>query len=49
MTLRQCVTRGPETLVEAHVRVALVADGKARRIPRPLRLAMQADQGPARR
>jgi acyl-CoA thioester hydrolase len=49
MTLRQRVARGPETLVEAHVRVAFVAGGKARRIPRPLRLAMQGDEGAAPR
>lgn len=49
MTLRQCVARGPETLIEAHVRVAFVAGGRARRIPRPLRLAMQADEGAAPR
>jgi acyl-CoA thioester hydrolase len=41
MTLRQRITCGAETLVEAHVRVAFVAGGKARRIPRPLRLAME--------
>src|SRR5262249_16513057 len=40
MTLRQRVARGDETLVEATVRVAFVAGGKARRIPRALRLAM---------
>ena len=39
--LRQTVSRGPDTLVEAHVRVAFVSGGKAQRIPRPLRLAMQ--------
>src|SRR5262245_39751218 len=42
MTLRQRITRGADTLVEAKVRVAFVADGKARRIPKPLRQAMQA-------
>ena len=44
MTLRQRIARGGETLVEAHVRVAFVAGGKARRIPKALRLAMQADR-----
>jgi acyl-CoA thioester hydrolase len=44
MTLRQRVLRGDEILVEADVRVAFVADGRARRIPKPLRDAMQADQ-----
>jgi len=45
MTLRQRVARGDETLVEATVRVAFVAGGKARRIPRALRLAMRAEPG----
>jgi acyl-CoA thioester hydrolase len=45
MTLRQRVARGDETLVEATVRVAFVAGGKARRIPKPLRIAMRADAG----
>jgi acyl-CoA thioester hydrolase len=42
--LRQLVMRGDETLVEARVRVACVAGGRARPIPKPLRAAMQADQ-----
>ena len=42
ITLHQQVTRGGETLVEAHVRVAFVSGGKAQRIPKPLRAAMQA-------
>jgi acyl-CoA thioester hydrolase len=42
ITLHQRVTRGGETLVEAHVRVAFVSGGKAQRIPKPLRDAMQA-------
>ncbi|HEY2230304.1 MAG TPA: tol-pal system-associated acyl-CoA thioesterase [Xanthobacteraceae bacterium] len=42
--LRQVVTRGEETLLEARVRVACVAGGRARPIPKALRLAMQADQ-----
>jgi acyl-CoA thioester hydrolase len=42
--LRQRVMRGDETLVEAQVRVACVSGGRARPIPKPLRLAMQADQ-----
>jgi acyl-CoA thioester hydrolase len=45
MTLRQRVARGDETLVEATVRVAFVSGGKARRIPKPLRIAMRADPG----
>jgi acyl-CoA thioester hydrolase len=36
------VTRGGEILVEAKVRVAFVSGGKAQRIPKPLRIAMQA-------
>jgi acyl-CoA thioester hydrolase len=42
--LRQRVMRADETLVEARVRVAFVTGGRARPIPKPLRLAMQADQ-----
>ena len=42
--LRQRVKRGEEVLVEAGVRVAFVSGGKARPIPKPLRMAMQADQ-----
>jgi acyl-CoA thioester hydrolase len=42
--LHQEVTRDGETLVEATVQVAFVSGGRARPIPRPLRLAMQADR-----
>jgi acyl-CoA thioester hydrolase len=42
--LRQRVMRADETLVEARVRVASVAGGRARPIPKALRMAMQADQ-----
>jgi acyl-CoA thioester hydrolase len=42
--LRQRVTRGDELLVEAHVRVAFISGGRARPIPKPLRIAMKADQ-----
>jgi acyl-CoA thioester hydrolase len=42
--LRQRVKRGDEVLVEAQVRVACVAGGRARPIPKALRLAMQADR-----
>jgi acyl-CoA thioester hydrolase len=42
--LRQRVMRGDDTLVEAQVRVACVAGGRARPIPKALRLAMQADR-----
>jgi acyl-CoA thioester hydrolase len=44
VTLSQQVSRGDEILVEARVRVAFVAGGRARPIPKPLRLAMRADQ-----
>ena len=42
--LRQRVMRGEELLIEAHVRVALISGGRARPIPKPLRIAMKADQ-----
>jgi acyl-CoA thioester hydrolase len=44
VTLLQRVTRGGETLVEAHVRVAFISSGRAQRIPMPLREAMKADR-----
>ena len=44
ITLSQEVRRGGELLVEAKVRVAFVSGGRARPIPKPLRLAMKADQ-----
>lgn len=44
ITLHQRVLRGDELLVEAHVKVAFVAGGRAQRIPAPLRLAMRADR-----
>jgi acyl-CoA thioester hydrolase len=43
ITLLQRVTRGEELLLEARVRVAFVSGGRARPIPRPLRIAMRAD------
>ena len=43
ITLHQRVMRGDELLVEASVRVAFISDGRARPIPKPLRLAMKAD------
>ncbi len=43
IALLQRVTRGGETLVEAHVRVAFLSGGKAQRIPKALRIAMQGD------
>lgn len=42
--LRQRVVRGGETLIEAAVRVAFVSGGRARPIPKPLRIAMKVDQ-----
>jgi acyl-CoA thioester hydrolase len=44
ITLHQRVARGDELLVEAHVRVAFVCDGRARPIPKALRTAMKAEQ-----
>lgn len=43
-TVRQRVLRGDELLVEARVRVAFISGGRARPIPKPLRIAMKADQ-----
>ena len=45
--LHQQVMRGDELLVEAHVQVAFVSGGRARPIPKPLRIAMRADQDAA--
>jgi acyl-CoA thioester hydrolase len=42
--LRQQALRGDDLLVEAHVRVAFVSGGRAKPIPKPLRIAMRADQ-----
>ncbi len=44
ITLAQRVSREGEVLVEAQVRVAFVSGGRARPIPKPLRIAMKADQ-----
>jgi acyl-CoA thioester hydrolase len=44
ITLEQQILRRDELLVEAHVRVAFVCDGRARPIPKALRTAMRADQ-----
>jgi acyl-CoA thioester hydrolase len=43
ITLHQQVLRARELLVDAQVRVACVAGGRAQPIPQPLRLAMLAD------
>jgi acyl-CoA thioester hydrolase len=42
--LHQKVMRGDDLLVEAHVQVAFISGGRARPIPKPLRIAMRADQ-----
>ena len=42
--LHQKVMRGEDLLVEAHVQVAFVSAGRAKPIPKPLRIAMKADQ-----
>ena len=42
--LHQKVMRGADLIVEADVQVAFVSGGKAKPIPKPLRIAMQADQ-----
>jgi acyl-CoA thioester hydrolase len=47
ITLLQQVRRGEDLLVEAHVRVAFISQGRARPIPKPLRIAMKADQDSA--
>jgi acyl-CoA thioester hydrolase len=44
ITLKQHVRRGDDLLIEAHVRVAFVSGGRARPIPKALRIAMRADQ-----
>lgn len=43
LILLQRVLRGGDLLVQAQVRVALVSRGKAQRIPKTLRTAMQSD------
>ena len=44
ITLLQQCWRAEELLCEAHVRVAFISGGRARPIPKPLRIAMKADQ-----
>ena len=41
--MAQRVMRGEELLLDAQVQVAFICEGRARPIPRPLRVAMQAD------
>jgi acyl-CoA thioester hydrolase len=43
LTLRQRALRGDDVLIDANVRVAFVSAGRARPIPKPLRIAMKAD------
>jgi acyl-CoA thioester hydrolase len=43
ITLRQRVMRSEELLVGASVRVAFISGGRARPIPKPLRIAMKTD------
>jgi acyl-CoA thioester hydrolase len=45
--VHQRVMRGNEVLVDARVRVAFISGGRARPIPKPLRIAMKADQDTA--
>jgi acyl-CoA thioester hydrolase len=44
ITLHQEVRRADDLLIEAQVKVAFVSQGRARPIPKPLRIAMKADQ-----
>jgi acyl-CoA thioester hydrolase len=44
ITLHQRILRRDELLIEAHVRVAFVCAGRARPIPKALRMAMRADR-----
>ncbi|MDB5653125.1 MAG: 4-hydroxybenzoyl-CoA thioesterase [Tardiphaga sp.] len=44
ITLGQEVRRGDALLLEAKVKVAFVSGGRAKAIPKALRIAMQADQ-----
>ena len=44
VVLRQSVMRAGDALVEATVQVAFVSGGRARPIPKPLRVAMKVDQ-----
>ncbi len=43
VTMAQKVMRGEELLLDATVQVAFVSGGRARPIPKPLRIAMKAD------
>jgi acyl-CoA thioester hydrolase len=43
VTLAQEVMRAADVLIEARVKVAFISGGRARPIPKPLRIAMKAD------
>jgi acyl-CoA thioester hydrolase len=45
ITLHQEIKRGAILLLEADVKVAFISGGRARPIPKALRVAMKADQG----
>ena len=45
--MAQRVMRGDELLVQADVRVAIISGGRAKPIPKPLRIAMKADHDAA--
>jgi len=47
LMLRQRIVRRDDVLIDAQVRVAFVSGGRARPIPKPLRIAMKADQAAA--
>src|SRR5262249_14756491 len=47
VVLHQQVTHAGETLIDAQVKVAFVSAGRARPIPKPLRLAMRAGHAAA--
>ena len=49
LTLRQRVARGDDVLIDAQVRVAFISGGRARPIPKPLRIAVKADHEAAQR
>ena len=44
ITMAQQIKRGEALLIDAEVRVAFISGGRAQRIPKPLRAAMQADR-----
>jgi acyl-CoA thioester hydrolase len=45
ITLHQEVKRGSLVLLDAKVKVAFISEGRAKPIPKALRVAMKADQG----